>query len=131
MKKIMNKIIQIKYDEKFFSPEVMAITHCWHISFEEEGIVAYERKYGSRKRENVHNVTVPTKEMRDFFSDIYDFVRTADFNAKLVDDCSHTTTIIYHCDHKEIIEGCPIRGEEQMLSKFFCFLEKHGIKDFL
>ncbi len=131
MKKVMNEIIQIKYEEKLFSSDVMAITRCWHVSFDETGIVAYERKYGSKKRENVCKVTVPQKEMRDFFSDIYSFVRTADYNTTLIDDCSHTTTIIYPYDHKEIIEGCPIKGEEQMLSKLFGFMEKHGIKNFL
>ena len=73
MKKMMNMVIKIKYEEKLFSPEIMDIVNCWHVEFNEDGIVAYERKYGSRKRENVRKVEVPVEEMKSFFSDIYKF----------------------------------------------------------
>ena len=129
MKKTMNEIIQIKYVEKFFSPEIMDIVDTWSVELNQDGIVSYHKKYKSRKREEVIKVAIPCKEMKSFFSELYKFVRTADYNTDIIDDCSHTTTIIYSYGHKEIIEGCPFRGDEQMLSLILGLLAKHGISD--
>ena len=129
MKKTMNEIIQVKYVEEFFSPEIMDVLDTWCVEFNQDGIVSYHKKYKSRKREDVIKVAVPCKEMKSFFSELYKFVRTADCNKDIIDDCSHTTTIIYSYGHKEIIEGCPFRGDEQMLSLILGLLAKHGISD--
>ena len=129
MKKTMNEIIQIKYVEKFFSPEIMDILDTWYVEFKQDGIVSYHKKYKSRKREDTIKVAVSSEEMKSFFSELYKFVRTADYNTEIVDDCSHTTTIFYSYGHREIIEGCPFRGEEQMLSLIWGLLAKHGISN--
>lgn len=130
MKKTMNEVIQIKYEEKLFSPEIMDIVNSWYVEFNEGEILSYNKKYKSRKREDIIKIDVPSKEMKNFFIEIYKFVRTADYNSELIDDCSHKVTIIYAYDHKEIIEGCPMKGEEQMLTLIYRFLEKHGINQF-
>jgi hypothetical protein len=67
MKKTMNEIIQVKYVEEFFSPEIMAVLDTWHVEFNQDGIVSYHKKYKSRKREDVVKVAVSYKEMKSFF----------------------------------------------------------------
>ena len=64
-----------------------------------------------------------------FFYEIYEFVRTADSCANLIDDCSHIVTLVYARGHKEILEGCPVRNGEQMLAKIYSFMIEHGVKD--
>ena len=125
---MFNEIVQIKYVEELFSPEIMDIAHRWYIEFNEDGIVSYEKSFKSKKRENLKKVSVPCNEMREFFSRIYKFIRTADQSLEAIDDCGHTTTIIYPYGHKEIIEGRPEKGGEELFDLFYDFMEKHGIE---
>ena len=128
--KTMNEITQIKYTEEFFSTVVFKIVERWYTEFNKSGIYTYHKKYNSSKKYDIQKVTVPYKEMKRFFSEIYKFIRTADYTGELVDDCGRTMTIIYSNDHKEIVEGCPMRGEEQMIAMVYSFMEKHGINWF-
>lgn len=129
MEKTMNEIYQIKLDEALFSPDVMDIVETWHAELNEDSIITYRTKKGSRKRYEKSEGKVPFKEMKGFFKELYEFVRTADGCAELIDDCSRKLTIVYYGDHKEIIEGCVFRDDEQMLSLIYSFIEDHGIKD--
>ena len=127
MKKMMNEIIQIKFVEEYFSPDIMDIANRWYIDFNTDGILSYEKNYKSRKRENVQKVSVPYKEMKCFFSEVYKFIRSADQSMEAIDDCGHTTTIIYPFGHKEIIEGRPEKDGKELFDMFFSFMEEHGI----
>ena len=129
MAKIMNEIYQIKLDESFFSPDLMDIVETWHAVLNEDSIMTYKTKKGSRKRYDKFEVKVPYKEMKSFFKELYEFVRTADGCVELVDDCSRKLTIVYYGDHKETIEGCAIKDDKMMLSLIYSLREDHGIKD--
>ncbi len=129
MKKGINEISQIKIKESFFSPEVFRVTMSWHAELNIDGIVTYRINDGSRKRTNISRTVVPTTEMQKFFSEIYEFVRTADSCANYIDDCSRVVTLVYAPGHKEILEGCPVRNGKQMLAFIYSFMVNHGVKD--
>ena len=129
MEKTMNEIYQIKLDEAFFSTEVMDITETWHAELNETSIRTYKTMKGSRKRRDKAEVKVPYQDMKSFFNEMYEFVRTADGCAELVDDCIHKVTIMYYGGHREIIEGCAFKDDEQMIPLIYSFISEHGIKD--
>lgn len=128
MKKTMNVITQINLEEELFSAGVMDIVESWYTDFYEDSIVIHCKKYKSRKKK-ICQIDVSYIEMKKFFSDVYKFIRTADDCYNAEDDCIHKLTIIYASNHKEILEGCACRGEEQILAMIHEFMKKHGVKD--
>ena len=129
MKKSINEISQIKIKEDFFSTEVFGVTVTWYAELNSDSIVTYRINAGSRKRTNKSRTIVSSAEMQKFFYEIYEFVKTADSCANLIDDCSHIVTLVYARGHKDILEGCPVRNDEQMLAKIYSFMIEHGVKD--
>ena len=76
----------------------------------------------SSKSDAVINIV---NEMKAFFKELYDFVRTAEISCETIDDCSHEVTFIYGPLHREIFEGATIKGHEDLIHKITSFINAH------
>ena len=78
MANTINEIIGVKVAEQIFDVEKLQPGRTWVTELSEEGIVTYYTEYKSRKKINVVKTEVPVQDMRSFFKELYDFVRSAE-----------------------------------------------------
>lgn len=121
-----NDIVQIKFVESEYNIDLFRITGTWYAELNEDSIVTYYVKFGSRKKYNRKKTAVPYKEMKAFFNEIYKLIRTADTWGVPVDDTGYTITLKYSSCHKEIIEGDVEGKDKHLLVSIYDFLELHG-----
>ena len=125
MKETINQIEAVKVVNQLFDVEIMQPGISWVTELYEDCIVTYNCEFKSLRRLGVSRTPVSKDEMRRFFTELYEFARTAESSCDLVDDCSHKVTYIYNPYHKEVFEGGIIRGDELLENKIEEFVNRH------
>ena len=125
MANTINEIIGVTVAEQMFDVETLRPGRTWVTELSEEGIVTYYTEYKSRKKINVVKTEVPVQDMRSFFKELYDFVRSAEECFITIDDCSRRVTFIYGPMHKEIFEGETTNGGRSLTGIIEDFVDKH------
>jgi hypothetical protein len=130
-KQTINKIEQVKVEEAMFCTDIFKDLYTWHIELDLESIVVYFTVIGSKKKYNKSVAQVSYKEMEKFFSELYDFARSAEDCLEEIDDVGRSVTFVYvPGTHKEIFNGCVHKGDEEMISKIVCFIDNHGVTNY-
>lgn len=121
----INEIQMVKVVEKHFDVERMTDFNRWHYELYSDAIVTYRMEKGSQKKLGKSITPIAKDEMKAFFKELYDFVRTAEMSCETIDDCSHEVTFIYGPLHREIFEGATIKGHEDLIHKITSFINAH------
>lgn len=130
-KQTINYIQQVNFDEPVFSTEVFRIIFTCHAELNLDGFTAYVTLPGSKKKYNKCVVPVPRKEMEQFFSELYEFVRGAETCRIEIDNYISKVTFIYSSGfHKEIFTSRVFNGKEELTYKISGFLDDHGVNDY-
>ena len=130
-KPTINIIQKVLLEESMFSVEIFKTIYTWHTELNADGITVYFTIPGSRKKYNKSVTPVSYKEMEKFFAELYQFVRTADACADIVDDVARKVTIIYEQDsHRETFDGGVFKGQEELTAKIISFIENQGVKNY-
>ncbi len=116
----------VKVVEKGFDFDTFSYTRAWITELRCDSIITYRRKNGERKQFDKRIVHVDEKEMRDFFKQLYDFARTAEFSETPIDDCFHKVTFFYDGYHKEEFEGMTHKGSESLIGSIDSFVKRFG-----
>ena len=93
------------------------------IELTEEEIRTYYTEYKKRKKLNLIVTKTDEKEMKAFFSELYDFVRSAEICCRIVDDCIYEVTFNYGPLHREVFEGATVNGERTLIGMIHRFTD--------
>ncbi len=130
-KQTINSIHQVNFDEPVFSTEAFRIIFTCHAELNLDGFTAYVTIPGSKKKYNNCAVSVSRKEMEQFFSELYEFVRGAETCCIETDNYISKVTFIYSSGfHKEIFDSRVYNGQEELTYKISGFLDEHGVNDY-
>ena len=128
---IINEISYIRLTDKHFNYETMeANANIWVTELFPDKIRVYRKIKGQKEKLFKDEVNVQCEEMKVFFNQIYDFVRTAEYSGILIDDADHEIVIRYNTFHKEIILNNLYRGKDSLLRMISEFVDSKGVATF-
>lgn len=121
----VNVITSVRVAEKSFNVETLSYSRAWVTELKGDAIITYRRQIGEKKQLDKSVIRVDEQTMKDFFAQLYDFARTAEFSETPIDDCSHKVTFYYDGYHKEIFEGMTYKGSDTLIGMIDRFVEKY------
>lgn len=128
---VVNEISAITVTDKHFDYETMERNaNIWVTELLPDKIKVYRKLKGSKKPIFKDEVTVDEGEMKNFFCQVFDFVRNADYEDILIDDTDHRTVIFYNIYHKEVFDNDLYKGGESLLTMIDRFAESKGVTTF-
>ena len=110
----INVIVKAKVSIQGFDIDRFETVDTWVTELAESGIVTYTIPPKSRKHTDIIKRAVDKSIMRDFFAEVYSFIRTADSMKTRVDDSAHRIEIYYMGGHKEIFTCDVLRADESL-----------------
>ena len=95
------------------------------IEMNEDFIATYRKNKGSRKILGLSQTPITKSEMKSFFNEIYDFVRTASEEDDWFGDTKYEVELIYSGFHSETLRGITKKGNEVLFEKLIDFVNEH------
>ncbi|WP_028236478.1 hypothetical protein [Pseudobutyrivibrio sp. MD2005] len=123
--KSINKIQKVVMTERLYRFPDFKCIRSDHIELSLDGIKTYRTFAGSKKHVDKYSESVEKDEMKEFFAELYDFVRNATDCGLTIDDCEHKVRFIYNDWHEEIFLGWTGTAKENLTGKIWSFIESH------
>ena len=95
------------------------------IELSEDFIVTYRKNKGSRTYLGLSQTPISKTDMKAFFKEVYDFVRTASEEDDWFGNTKYEVELIYSGFHSETLRGITKKGNEVLFDKLIDFVNEH------
>lgn len=119
----INTILGIRVYEKGMNYETYEYSRIRVTELYLGEINKYRMIKGSQKRLDKEEYRVDPNRMAEFFEQLYEFVRTAEYTDTLIDNCEHHITFYYGGHHKEVFDEIPFKEPDSLLDLINRFVE--------